>query len=137
MKTSSQQSDWHRWWLVVIYAIAMAWVESAAVFYLRSMIDRIEPYQPNPLPVIGGFGAVELPREFATFIAGAVRLCRHRLRCLGYFLLRLPENNLRMAALAAQLGHSVSVADAVVGAGALAGFDFAVDDFVGHIRQPV
>jgi hypothetical protein len=48
--------------------MAMAWVESAVVFYLRSMIHRIEPYQPNPLPVIGGFAAVELPREFATLV---------------------------------------------------------------------
>ena len=54
--------------MVVIYAIAMAWVESAVVFYLRSMIDRIEPYQPDPLPVIGGFASVELPREFATMV---------------------------------------------------------------------
>ena len=46
----------------------MAWVESAVVFYLRSMIDRIEPYQPDPLPMIGGFAAVELPREFATMV---------------------------------------------------------------------
>ncbi|HXI72797.1 MAG TPA: hypothetical protein VNN22_20860 [Verrucomicrobiae bacterium] len=68
MKTDARKSDWDRWWLVVIYAIAMAWVESAVVFYLRSMIDRIEPYQPNPLPIIGGFGAVELPREFATLV---------------------------------------------------------------------
>jgi hypothetical protein len=62
------KSDWHRWWMVVIYAAAMAWVESAVVFYLRSMIDRIEPYQPDPLPVIGGFASVELPREFATMV---------------------------------------------------------------------
>jgi len=68
MKTDARKSDWDRWWLVVIYAIAMAWVESAVVFYLRSMIDRIVPYQPNPLPLIGGFGAVELPREFATLV---------------------------------------------------------------------
>ena len=46
----------------------MAWVESAVVFYLRTMIDRIDPYQPNPLPVIGGFASVELPREFATLV---------------------------------------------------------------------
>ena len=59
-------SNISRWSFVVIYAIAMAWVESAVVFYLRSMIDRIEPYQPDPLPVIGGFASVELPREFAT-----------------------------------------------------------------------
>ena len=54
--------------MVVIYAAAMAWVESAVVFYLRSMIGRIEPYQPNPLPVIGGFASVELPRELATLV---------------------------------------------------------------------
>lgn len=54
--------------MVVIYAGAMAWVESAVVFYLRSMIDRVEPYQANPLPIIGGFALVELPREFATMV---------------------------------------------------------------------
>jgi len=54
--------------MVVIYAVAMAWVESSVVFYLRSMIDRVEPFQPNPLPVIGGFASVELPREFATLV---------------------------------------------------------------------
>src|ERR1035441_7913925 len=62
------QPDWVRWWMVVIYAGAMAWVESAAVFYLRSMMGRIEPYQADPLPVIGGFALVELPREFATMV---------------------------------------------------------------------
>jgi len=54
--------------MVVVYAIAMAWVESAVVFYLRTMIDRIEPYQPDPFPVIGGFASIELPREFATLV---------------------------------------------------------------------
>jgi hypothetical protein len=68
MKSMSDKSDWNRWWMVVIYAGAMAWVESAVVFYLRSMIDRIEPYQPDPLPVIGGFALVELPRELATMV---------------------------------------------------------------------
>jgi hypothetical protein len=62
------ESQWPRWWLVVIYAAAMAWVESAVVFYLRSMIHRIEPHQPNPFPIIGGFASVELPRELATMI---------------------------------------------------------------------
>lgn len=68
MKSATKISDWPRWWLIVIYAIAMAWVESAVVFYLRSMIDRIEPYQTEPFPAIGGFAAVELPREFATLV---------------------------------------------------------------------
>ena len=68
MKTLTYKPDWDRWWMVVIYAGAMAWVESAVVFYLRSMIDRVEPYQANPLPIIGGFALVELPREFATMV---------------------------------------------------------------------
>jgi len=66
MKTN--RTNFSRFWMVVLYALAMAWVESAVVFYLRSMMDRLEPYQPNPLPVIGGFALVELPREFATMI---------------------------------------------------------------------
>ncbi len=44
----------------------MGWVESAVVFYLRTMIGRLEPYQPNPLPVLGAIGEVELVRELAT-----------------------------------------------------------------------
>jgi hypothetical protein len=47
----------------------MAWVESAVVFYLRMQIDRLDPYQPNPLPITTlGFGRVELVREAATMI---------------------------------------------------------------------
>ena len=57
-----------RWLVVATYAAAMAWVESAVVYYLRTHIDRIVPYQPNPLPLIGGFGPVELGRELATMI---------------------------------------------------------------------
>jgi hypothetical protein len=57
-----------RWLVVVLYAIAMAWVEAAVVYYLRSLIDRIEPYQPYPLPIAGGFGEAELIREIATLI---------------------------------------------------------------------
>jgi hypothetical protein len=68
MKSVTDKPDWSRWWMVVIYAAAMAWVESAVVFYLRTMIDRIEPYQSDPLPIVGGFASVELPREFATMV---------------------------------------------------------------------
>jgi hypothetical protein len=57
-----------RWITVVVYAIAMAWLESAVVYYLRSMIHRIEPYQPTPLPEVGGFGPVEAIREAATLV---------------------------------------------------------------------
>lgn len=68
MKTPNIKLDWDRWFIVVLYAAAMAWVESAVVFYLRTMIDRIEPYQTEPFPIIGGFASVELPREAATIV---------------------------------------------------------------------
>ena len=68
MNTTLKKSHWRCWLTVVAYAIAMAWVESAVVFYLRTMINRIDPYQPNPLPNIGGFAAVELMRELATLV---------------------------------------------------------------------
>jgi hypothetical protein len=57
-----------RWLTVVVFAIAMAWVESAAVYYLRTHIGRVEPLQANPLPLVGTFGPVELVRELATMI---------------------------------------------------------------------
>jgi hypothetical protein len=57
-----------RWLTVVTYAIAMAWVESAVVYYLRTMFDRIVPYQEHPLPLIGGLGPAELVREAATLV---------------------------------------------------------------------
>jgi hypothetical protein len=53
---------------VVIFATAMAWVESSVVFYLRTMIDRIQPYQPNPMPDFKGFDLAEIVRELATMI---------------------------------------------------------------------
>ncbi len=46
----------------------MAWVEAAVVFYLRTFIDRIEPYQAHPLPLVGSLGSVELVREAATLV---------------------------------------------------------------------
>ena len=33
--------------MVVGYAMAMAWVESAVVFYMRTMIDRIDRYRSS------------------------------------------------------------------------------------------
>jgi hypothetical protein len=57
-----------RWTLVVTYAAGMAWVEAACVYYLRVLVDRVEPYQPDPLPVRGILGEVELVREGATLL---------------------------------------------------------------------
>ena len=76
-----------RWGVVVTFAIGMAWVEAACVYYLRLLVDRIQPYQANPLPMHGGLGEVELLREAATLVmlitvgllAGRTRAAR-----LGY-----------------------------------------------------
>src|SRR5262245_20184202 len=56
------------WLLVVVFAIGMAWVEAATVYYLRVMFDRLDPYQADPLPIRGVLGQVELVREAATLI---------------------------------------------------------------------
>jgi hypothetical protein len=66
-----QLSERARWAIVVVFAIAMAWVEAASVFYIRAFVDRIEPYQTDPLPLapmMGALGNVELWREAATLI---------------------------------------------------------------------
>jgi hypothetical protein len=57
-----------RWLLVVVFAIAMAWVETASVYYIRLIVDRVDPYQLNPLPVRGPLEQVELVREAATLV---------------------------------------------------------------------
>jgi len=57
-----------RWFAVVVFAVAMAWVEAACVYYLRVMVDRIDPHQANPMPMHGMLGRVELVREAATLV---------------------------------------------------------------------
>jgi hypothetical protein len=64
-------SERTRWAVVMAFAIAMAWLEAATVFYIRALVDRIEPYQANPLPqeaMNGALGIVELWREAATLV---------------------------------------------------------------------
>jgi hypothetical protein len=53
---------------VVTFAAGMAWVEAACVYYLRVLVDRVQPYQPDPLPIHGTLGEVELVREGATLL---------------------------------------------------------------------
>jgi hypothetical protein len=57
-----------RWLVVVAFAIGMAWVEAATVYYLRVLVDRLDPYQANPLPMSGILEQVELVREAATLV---------------------------------------------------------------------
>jgi hypothetical protein len=85
----SGQNEKGRWFVVCLFAIAMAWVEGAVVFDLRTMVDRIQPYQSNPLPLVGKLGPVELVRELATlvmlFTVGMLAGRTTRMRW-GYFL---------------------------------------------------
>jgi len=57
-----------RWCLVVVFAIGMAWVEAASVYYLRVLVDRLDPYQATPLPMSGVLEQIELVREAATLV---------------------------------------------------------------------
>jgi len=52
----SNQSNIARRRVVICFATIMARVESAVVVYLRTMIDHLEPLQPEPLPGIGSLG---------------------------------------------------------------------------------
>lgn len=75
--------------IVIVFGVAMAWVESATVAYLRTLLDRVEPYQPKPLPFVSLFVGTELVREAATIVmllAVAVLAGKTwRERC-GYFM---------------------------------------------------
>jgi hypothetical protein len=80
-------SERARWVIVVAFAIAMAWVESASVYYIRALVGRIEPYQLDPLPINDSLGYVELWREAATLVMLAtlgLLAGRTWLRRLGY-----------------------------------------------------
>ena len=61
-------SERRLWLATVLFAVGMAWVESASVYYLRVLVDRVEPYQPNPLPIQNVLGPIELVREAATLL---------------------------------------------------------------------
>jgi hypothetical protein len=63
------------WVLVTIFAVAMAWVEAACVYDLRVLVDRLQPYQANPLPISGPLGTIELAREVATLVMLAAVSC--------------------------------------------------------------
>src|SRR5438552_2957057 len=59
-----------RWIAVAVYALAMAYVESAAVVYLRTVLGGIDPLGPRqalltPLPA---FDWIEIGREAATMV---------------------------------------------------------------------
>lgn len=57
-----------RWVAVIAFAIAMAWLESSVVYYLRTLANRIDPFQTEPLPPVAGLAGVEVIREAATLV---------------------------------------------------------------------
>jgi hypothetical protein len=61
-------SERNRWMVVVLFGTAMAWMESATVVYLRTLVGRVNPYQLNPLPRHQALGNTELVRELATLL---------------------------------------------------------------------
>ncbi len=91
MKTDSGSNDSRQRWLVVVtYAIAMAWVEAAVVLYLRTLTNRLDPYQRGPLPLIDSLTSAEMIREVATLVMLATVgwLAGRTLRArLAYFLI--------------------------------------------------
>jgi hypothetical protein len=57
-----------RWLVFVLFAVAMAWLEAATVIYARTLVGRLEPYQPDPLPFDQRLAPVEIIREAATMV---------------------------------------------------------------------
>jgi hypothetical protein len=59
-----------RWTAVALYAIAMAYVESAAVLYLRTIYGGIDPVAPRhpPFDPLPDFVWIEIGREGATMV---------------------------------------------------------------------
>ena len=53
---------------VLLFAVAMAWIEASVVLYLRTLVGSLEPYQTNLLPHFGTLGNVEIIREAATLV---------------------------------------------------------------------
>lgn len=83
------RAEWRRWLAVVLLAAAMAWMEAAAVLYLRTLLGRVEPYQAQPLPINPHLSRIEVIREAATLtlLASAAWLAGGtRARRWGYFL---------------------------------------------------
>ncbi len=64
-----------RWFLVTLFAAAMGYLEAAVVFYLRTMVNRMEPYQPDPLPNFANLALPEIGREAATMVMLATVGC--------------------------------------------------------------
>lgn len=60
---------WHRVTVSVsLYAVAMAWVEAAVVYYLRIIAQQPDPYLPHTMPYPMPLVRTEMGREAATLL---------------------------------------------------------------------
>ena len=66
--STSKPARVSQWLGIVIFAIAMAWMESAVVLYLRSMSQEFDPYKPMGLPLPAHILRAEMVREAATLV---------------------------------------------------------------------
>jgi hypothetical protein len=64
----SSPSRFGQWLGVVLFAVAMAWVESAVVLYLRSLSQEFDPYKPVGVPLSANILRAEMVREAATLL---------------------------------------------------------------------
>ena len=65
---TSRPSRFGQWLGVVFFAVAMAWVESVVVLYLRSLSQEFDPYEPVQLPLGANILRAEMVREAATLL---------------------------------------------------------------------
>jgi hypothetical protein len=69
LKTNPKAATARARWLVVgAFAVAMAWVESAVVVYLRTITGQTNPVQPTVLPPLPLIEVTEVIRELATLV---------------------------------------------------------------------
>jgi hypothetical protein len=61
-------SRFGQWLGGVLFSVAMAWVESSVVLYLRSLCQQFDPYEPVGLPLEANILRAELVREAATLL---------------------------------------------------------------------
>src|SRR3990170_3926161 len=64
---AARMNDLRRWTIVVVFAVAMAWMESAAVVYLRTLVGAVNPLA-TPLPLPQALQWTEVVREAATLV---------------------------------------------------------------------
>src|SRR5437867_13357428 len=59
-------TDKQRWLGDVLYGAAMAYVAAAVALYLRTMVDRLDPYQFPPVTLPAHLVGADLVREVPT-----------------------------------------------------------------------